>query len=300
MHQHDLREVLREVRLHGQLVFSRQIAAGLQHLGCTRRHESRGDDRAHQGIFPVILGDQCLVALDHLLHRLREFGRTVTVHRHLSHHRTHASLLEEPHQQTRTVGMDRCEHTGPHRAEAPQVTDKSAVHPFGVGRIGIFLLLRESVVLQPGQEFQIHRKALVTVLRGMHMHIVHGGNQQTIAKVRHLCPLASQRLQIPGDTYHAPVLHGDIAVLQHLEARPFLGKEDMCLIDFCHLFPLVCSDCKDRKKSRKSKTFGFFLNITAKITILRRRCTRRCRRRCRRGRCQPCRRRGPYACCSRS
>ena len=256
-----LRDILREVRLHGQLVLGRQITTGLQHLWRTRRHESRGDNRAYQGIRLIELSNQRLVAFHHLLHCLREFGRTVAVHGHLTNHRTHARLLEELHQSSRAVGMDGREHTGTHRAEAPQVADKQAIHPLGVGRIRIFLLFREGVVLQPRQQFQIHRDTLVTVLGSVDVHIIHGGDQQTVAEIHNLIPLAAQRLKVRSNTRHATILHGDIAVLHHLEAGSLLGIEDMRPIYFLHFPPLIVLTAKIVFFSNLTKFFSVFLLV---------------------------------------
>lgn len=79
--------------------------------------------------------------------------------------------------------MNRCEYAGTHGTEAPEVADKATVHPFGIGRVGIFHFLRKGVVLEPRQQFQIHRDALVAILRGMHVQVVHRRYQQTIAEI---------------------------------------------------------------------------------------------------------------------
>ena len=86
--------------------------------------------------------------------------------------------------------MDRCEDTGPHGAEAPEVADKATVHPPGIVLTGIFHLLGEGVVLEPRQQFEVHSDALIAILRGMHVQVVHSGDQQTVAEVGDFCILS--------------------------------------------------------------------------------------------------------------
>ena len=85
--------------------------------------------------------------------------------------------------------MDRCEDTGPHGAETPEVADKAAIHPPGIVQTGKFHFLGEGVVLEPRQQFEVHRDTLIAILRGMHVQVVHGGNQQTVAEVDDFCIL---------------------------------------------------------------------------------------------------------------
>ena len=140
--------------------------------------------------FGGIGGKQSFIALGAGFDRFGEGFGTVAIHRHLTHLRTHAGLLEEAHQQTGTLSMNRCEYAGTHGTEAPEVADKATVHPFGIGRVGIFHFLRKGVVLEPRQQFQIHRDALVAILRGMHVQVVHSGDQQTVAEVGDFCILS--------------------------------------------------------------------------------------------------------------
>ena len=136
--------------------------------------------------------------------------------------------------------MDGSKDTGPHSTKTPQVTDEAAVHPAGISLVGIFHLLWESIVLQPRQQLQIHSNALITVLRSMHVHIVHGGDEQTVAEVGdvHLITTkraqVSQRGQVGGNACHQPVLDGDITILQYLKAAALRGKKDICLVNLSH------------------------------------------------------------------
>ena len=82
--------------------------------------------------------------------------------------------------------MHGAEDHATHRTKQPLGMQKSAIHALGIFHIGIFRLLGERVVLQPRQQFQIHRHTLVVHLRSMHVHIVHGRNQQLVAKVDNL------------------------------------------------------------------------------------------------------------------
>ena len=79
--------------------------------------------------------------------------------------------------------MDGGKDAGTHGAKAPHVADEAAIHALGIGRIGILLLLGEGVVLQPRQQLEIHSNALVAILRGMNVHIVHSRNEQAVTKV---------------------------------------------------------------------------------------------------------------------
>ena len=85
LHPSNLRRVLRQMRLNGQLVFVGQFATGLQQLGCTRWHETRCDDGTHQCIGLVELCNQPFVALHGRLHVFREIVRAVAVHGHLAY-----------------------------------------------------------------------------------------------------------------------------------------------------------------------------------------------------------------------
>ena len=76
---------------------------------------------------------------------------TVTVHSHLAHHSAHAGLLIQSHEDTRALSMYGAEDDAAHSAEEPLGMQEAAIHPLGILRVGIFRLLGEGVVLQPGE-----------------------------------------------------------------------------------------------------------------------------------------------------
>ena len=73
-------------------------------------------------------------------------------------------------------------------------------------------------------------------LRRMHMHVVHGGNEQAVAEIHELCIIIASPWSFCHHLYHAPVvIHGDIAVFQHLKTVFLFCIEDMSLIYFLHI-----------------------------------------------------------------
>lgn len=87
--------------------------------------------------------------------------------------------------------------------------------------------------LQPWQQLQVHGNALVVILGRMDVNVVHGRNEQTVAKVGHLGIGAAQRLEAVADTAYAAV--GDdahVAVLGHLKVVALRSVDDMCFVNF--------------------------------------------------------------------
>ena len=82
--------------------------------------------------------------------------------------------------------MDGTEDDTTHGAEEPLCMQKPTIHALCIADISILGLFRERVVLQPRQQFQIHGHTLVMHLRRMHMHVVHGRDEQTVAEIGHL------------------------------------------------------------------------------------------------------------------
>lgn len=156
LHPGYLRRILRQMRLHRQLIRVSQPPTCHQQLRRTRRYEARRYDGAHQRVGLVKLGYQLLVARDGLLHVFAEVVGTVAVHGHLAYQCSHASFLIELHQQTRTLRMDGAEDARAHRAEEPLGMQEAAVHTLSIPHVGIFRLLGEGVLLQPRQQFQVH------------------------------------------------------------------------------------------------------------------------------------------------
>ena len=117
---------------------------------------------------------------------LAEGFRTVAVHGHLTDHSAHAGLLIQLHEDTCALGMYGAEDDAAHSAEEPLGVQKTTIHPLGILRIGIFRFLGEGIVLQPGEQFEIHCNALIVHLRGVDVHIVHGGNEQFVAEINEL------------------------------------------------------------------------------------------------------------------
>lgn len=87
--------------------------------------------------------------------------------------------------------------------------------------------------LQPWQQLQVHGNALVVILGRMDVNVVHGRNEQTVAKVGHLGIGAAQRLEAVRHSADATVgADGHIAVLDHLEVLTLGCMDDMCFIYF--------------------------------------------------------------------
>ena len=233
-HPRNLGGVLRQVRLDRQPVFAGQLATSLQQLGGTGRYKTRGDDGADESVIIAELGDERLLACNVGVDFFREGVGTVAVHAHLADHSAHASLLVELHEHAGAVGMHGGEDDTAHGAKEPLGVDEAAIHALGIVDVGIFRLLRERVVLQPRQQFQVHGHALVVYLWRMDVHVVHGRNEQTVAEICHLDTFASQVLQITCHAQYDAVFHCDIAILEDLEMVFLFGKENMCFIYLFH------------------------------------------------------------------
>ena len=149
------------------------------------------------------------------------------------------------HQHAGTFGMDGGKRAGTHGADAPQVADKTTVHPLGIDRVGIFHLLGEGVFLKPLHQFQVHGDALVTVLCSMHVQVVHSGNQQPVAEINDfrvatLGSIGSQRCQIGRHPCHSSVsIHSDITIFQHFKMILVFCIEYMGFINFLHFANII-------------------------------------------------------------
>ena len=130
--------------------------------------------------------------------------------------------------------MDGAEDDTAHGAEEPLGVQEAAVHALGIVDVGIFRLLREGVVLQPRQQLEVHGHTLVVHLWGVNMHIVHGGNEQLVAKVDDLCIRTAQLGQIVRNAQHTAVFHSDVAILKNFETIFLFRKENVSLIYFFH------------------------------------------------------------------
>ena len=134
--------------------------------------------------------NQSFVTFDGCFNVFAECVRTVAVHGHLAYQGTHAGFLIQFHQQTGTFRMDGAENATAHGAKKPLGVKEMAVHFLGIMSVGILRLFGEGVILQPRQEFQVHRHALVAYLGGMNVHVVHGRYQQAVAEINDLCVIA--------------------------------------------------------------------------------------------------------------
>jgi len=68
----------------------------------------------------------------------------------------------------------------------------AAIHPLSVCLVGIFHFLGEGIVLEPRQQFHIHGNTLIAILRGMHMQVVHGRDEQTVTEISDLGILSAK------------------------------------------------------------------------------------------------------------
>ena len=125
-----------------------------------------------------------------------------------------------------------------HGAEQPLRVQETAVHTFGIGHVGIFRLLGEGVVLQPRQQFEVHGHALVVHLRSMDVHVVHGRDEQLVAKIYDLGTSTCQLVRLGGHSGHFAVVYGNVAILENLEAALLFRKEDISLVNLSHRYDI--------------------------------------------------------------
>ena len=78
-------------------------------------------------------------------------------------------------------------------------------------------------------------------LWGMHMHIVHGRDEQLVTEVNDLGILNVEVCQIVCNTHYLTVLHSNVTILKDLKVVFLLRKENMCLINLFHRdIVLIC------------------------------------------------------------
>jgi len=130
--------------------------------------------------------------------------------------------------------MDGGKDGGTHRANSPQMVNETAVDALGIVSVAELRLLGKRVLLQPRQQLQVHGNALVVILCGMDMNVVHSRDEQPVAEVHKLGFATSQGIKAGCHTTDAAVVaYSNVSVLHHFEMIPLRGIDDMSLIN-CH------------------------------------------------------------------
>ncbi len=185
-HPGDLSEILTQMALDGQTVFSLQILqSGHQRVG-TGRNEAGRQDRLRVMESAACVADPPF-RFPHSGFRVRlpHGVGAVPIHIHLAHIASKPGLFQLRHEAQGGGRVDGGKDRGPGGGGVHKGIHKACIGLFRVGGVAVFCLLGEGIAVEPVQKLHVHAEAAEGKLRGVDVQIAHAGEDQLVSAVGH-------------------------------------------------------------------------------------------------------------------
>ena len=175
-HPCDLARVLREMTLRRYVIFGGQLAQALHVFVAGAGGEARGQHRAHRACVQAAFGAAGVQPAARFGQarggaRLTVGVGAVAVHGQLANKGRQARVFQLVHQFQRGVGVQRGKDARAGRGTVFQIAHKVGVTQLGVLWVGVVGFLGVGVLLQPVQQFQVHGRAAIAVLRRVQVQV---------------------------------------------------------------------------------------------------------------------------------
>ena len=231
----NLRSVLAEMGLHGQMFLRRQCSQRGHHLGCATGYKTRSNNSPHARHSSRVRQQDFGIAYS-LDGRISQRIRAVTVHTYHPYQSTQTCLIKIVGKDTGRLTVNGSKNDRTHCATPNQPPHKIAIHLLRISGIRKTRLLGESVGIEPRQQLQVHRQAHIAELRSVDVHIVHRGNKERVPEIgnRHIGILFGYLLTRIG--HIALFVHHHIPARKHRECLWCRSIEDICLVNL-HIQP---------------------------------------------------------------